>query len=126
MRQYFSYAVILFTAVYIGAWASRSFGWYNEYAFTDIMLHIVSGAAFGLMWLGFMKDSRNQFWVICIGGMSFATFGSVMWEFWEFAGWRVTPSQLRFYIPELGDTLGDILCGMIGGAVVSLLSRRGS
>jgi hypothetical protein len=54
--------------------------------------------------------------------MSLAVFGSVLWEFGEFAAWKTVPAYGPFYSPRLDDTLGDIFCGMIGGTVSALIS----
>lgn len=93
-------------------------GWYSEYWFTDITLHTISGVWLALLAISFLKDRG---FILLVSATSFAVFGSVLWEFWEFAGWRLTPAQVPFYIPQLPDTLGDICCGMVGGFVVSLV-----
>lgn len=118
----------LFLLVGLGAWIARSEGWYNSYWFVDIILHTVSGIAFGLAWIGVQEKKSQTPLTLLLGTTSFAAFGSVLWEFWEFAGWRITPSHTHFYIPELGDTLGDIACGIAGGMIVALLilAIRGS
>lgn len=118
MKKYFLSFVFIFTLVSIGSLLSRHFGWYNDYWFTDIILHTLSGCGFASLWLAFQKNEAKILTIL--GATSFATLGSVLWEFWEFAGWRLTPAQVPFYIPQLGDTLGDICCGMVGGFVVSL------
>lgn len=128
MKKYLTASVTLFIFVGLGAWIARSQGWYNAYWFVDVTLHTISGIAFGLMWIGVQEKKSQTPFTLLLGTSSFAAFGSVLWEFWEYAGWRITPSHTRFYIPELGDTLSDIFCGIVGGLVVALiiLALRGS
>jgi hypothetical protein len=117
MKKNFIISSFLFAGVAAGSLLSKYFGWYNTYWFTDIILHTISGMAFGFLWIGLQKRTVTSAWfIVLVGAASFATLGSVLWEFWEFAGWRLTPAQVPFYLPQLSDTLGDILCGMIGGA----------
>jgi len=114
-------AAILFFVVAIGAWWARHTGWYNEYWFTDVILHLIAGAAFAYLYLWITRRERNSKWITALHIIAFATFGSVLWEFWEFAGWHIMPTHTRFYIPDLGDTLNDIFCGMTGSTMISLL-----
>lgn len=124
MRRYLFLSLSLFVIVGVGAWLARSFGFYNSYWFTDVALHAVSGAGFGLIWLAMNQSVEKRFWMLALGAASFAVLGSVAWEIWEFAGWRVTPSHMRFYIPELGDSLGDICAGFIGGLMLAMSSIK--
>ncbi len=120
MNQYIRYSIALLGLVALGAWLSRHYGWYNSYWFVDITLHIVSGIMFGLFWLGI--HSRSEFgskWSLFISTIAFATFGSVLWEFWEFEGWKIMPAHTQFYFPILSDTLGDIASGMFGGLLLA-------
>jgi hypothetical protein len=128
MRNFFIIPSLLFTSVGVGSLLSKYFSWYNTYWFTDMTLHTLSGVAFGFLWIGLHKKSHAlPSFVLLVGVASFATFGSVLWEFWEFAGWLLTRAQVPFYTPTLSDALGDILCGMIGGALSTipiLLNKR--
>jgi hypothetical protein len=121
-RKDFLILVGLSICVALGSWAARHFGLYARYWYTDIILHTSSGVAFGLVWLGFNKGER-RWWMLMMGAASFAVLGSVAWEVWEFAGWRLMPGHMRFYIPELGDTLGDICCGFLGGILANSIRR---
>ncbi len=103
----------------IGSFFARHFGWYNTYWYTDVILHTISGIWLGLLWLSMSTQTKK--WLLVISTTSFATFGSVLWEFWEYAGYLLTRSSVPFYVPQLSDTLGDISCGMLGGCAVSLL-----
>lgn len=125
MNYRYIYSGILFLIVGIATYFARTLGWYNDYWFTDVTLHVISGAAFGLMWVGVNKNiTQLPFFILALGTISFAVFGSVLWEFWEFFGWRITPSHTRFYIPELGDTLNDLFCGLVGGMIVSMANHN--
>ena len=116
MKTYFHSSSIIFAIVALGAWLSRTLGWYNDYWYADVILHTLSGIAFGILWMAIIQKNLPSSWfVFCIGVVSFAAFGSILWEFWEFAGWRLSPSHTQFYLGTLDDTLGDILCGTVGG-----------
>lgn len=124
-RRYFIYSLILFSFVAVGSWFCRSLGWYTSYWYADVILHFVSGITFALCWFGMAKQCTSNSWILFLGAVGFAVFGSVLWEFWEYAGWHITPTHARFYIPELGDTLSDIFCGLSGAVFISsILSMR--
>lgn len=118
MKNYLYISAFLFGIVALGALLSRTLGWYNDYWYTDVILHTISGIALGFLWIVISQKNHPSFWfVFTVGIVSFAVFGSVLWEFWEFAGWMITPSRTEFYLGTLNDTLLDILCGAIGGLV---------
>jgi len=122
MKKYYVGSSVLFIIVAIVALLSRNFGWYNSYWYTDVILHFISGIAFGLLCIALnSKTITSSPFVFFISIVSFAVFGSVLWEFWEYAGWHLTPSHTQFYIPQLADTLSDIFCGLIGGVCSGLL-----
>lgn len=111
----------LWIAVSIGSALSRRHGWYGTYWYTDIILHTLSGVALGLLWIGVNKkpeQTSRTLYVVSV--MSFAVFGSFIWELWEWSGLHFTPSHSQFYKPELGDTLLDITCGGTGGLAVAV------
>jgi len=114
-------ASMLFFVIAIGAWWARHTGWYSGYWFTDVILHVIAGVAFAYLylWLARKRSEKNH-WLIALNIIAFATFGSVLWEFWEYAGWHLMPVHTRYYIPDLGDTLNDIFCGMIGSALLAV------
>lgn len=123
MRKYLIYTAAVFVIVGIITYFARSLGWYNDYWYTDVFLHTLSGVGFGIFWIGLSKKSTASFLVITLGAVSFAALGSVLWEFWEFAGWRITPSHTQFYFPGLADTLSDIACGLAGGAFTGVIDK---
>lgn len=120
MKRYLLIAFGLFTFVALGAWAARTLGFYAAYWYTDIIFHVASGAGFGLIWLALNQRGEKRRLMLVLGAAGFAVLGSLVWELWEFAGWRLFPSQIRYYIPELGDTLGDLFCGLLGGILPAL------
>lgn len=95
---------------------SRHFGWYTAYSHTDTLLHIASGMMFGFLWLWLIrKDAPSRALVLLLTLVAVATFGSVLWELWEYLGHYLRPDLTTYYHPELGDTLSDIAAGMLGG-----------
>jgi hypothetical protein len=119
MKKFYG-SITLFSVVALGAWAARSWGWYNEYWFTDIALHVIAGIALGLLWLSLLGRSFPYRHILLLSTISFAVFGSVLWEFWEWGGWFFFPAYTDFYVPSYTDTLGDITCGLCGGIVADL------
>ncbi len=118
MRSHLTKALIIFIAVWLGAFISRKTGYYNSFWFTDILLHILSGVGFGFIFLALLNNQKVSKLVLSLSLVSFCVFGSYIWELWEFSGWRLIPSDLPFYNPILSDSLGDIACGMGGGLLV--------
>jgi hypothetical protein len=101
---------------------ARTFGWYHEYWFTDVFLHTLSGAMFALFWLGLSFGEKYQSKAILSLTLAMAgVFGSYFWELWEFGGAYILPGIAIAYVPDLGDSLGDIACGMFGGLIIALI-----
>jgi hypothetical protein len=120
-------SIILWIGVSIGSALSRSYGWYGTYWYTDIILHTISGIALGLLWMSINKKHAHMSTALYIVSVvSFAVFGSFIWELWEWSGLHFTPSHSQFYKPELADTLGDIACGGTGGMVSAFIVSTGT
>jgi hypothetical protein len=122
MKVYSTYSIlpafVLFLIICVGTYFARTNGWYYSYWYTDIVLHIISGMMFAALWIWFIHRRADEgFRFEIFTSIMFATFGSVLWEFWEFSSWKILPKISAFYIASLGDTLGDILCGMAGAAI---------
>lgn len=97
-------------------------GWYQEYWFTDIILHTLSGGMFGLFWVWFTyKEAYRSKFIFLVTVTMAGVFGSFFWELWEFGGAYILPGIAIAYEPNLADSLGDIACGMLGAFVVSLV-----
>lgn len=100
---------------------ARLFGWYHEYWFTDVILHTLSGGMFALLWLSLSFGEKYKSKVIFFLTLAMAgVFGSYFWELWEFGGTYILPGIAIAYIPNLGDSLSDIACGMVGAVITAL------
>ena len=110
--------------------------WYFLIWWTDIAAHFLAGATAALFWWWLLERensatgtiSTTHFsWTNFVSIISFATFVSALWEFWEFSNWRFaflreTTGQLQIqYQPILGNNLGDIVWGLCGGIVVATI-----
>ena len=114
------------------------FNLYFEIWWSDIVAHFIAGATAALI-LWWIIDNRSGVdrsaspKIVSLSLLSFATFISVLWEFWEYSNWRfaflrntIGRIQLQYY-PFLGNNLGDILWGLLGGftvAIIALFVRR--
>ncbi len=112
-------SAVLFAVVAIGSWAARNWGFYNEYWYTDVILHLIAGMALGFLATAFDRREKRRLGVILIS-IGAAVLGSFLWEVWEFAGWRIMPAHTRFYTPELADSLSDMACGLAGGLALGV------
>jgi hypothetical protein len=107
-------AFIIFVLVWIGAYLSRRTGYYYTFWFTDVSLHILSGIGFGYIALAILGNDKLNFFRKAIFLISVGVLGSYLWEVWEFSGWHLIPTDMPFYGPILGDSLGDIGSGILG------------
>ena len=97
---------------------------YLSFPFIDIPLHLVGGFAIAYFFSGALNIGAERGAVDPVRGtlrlillISLTCFAGVLWEFAELGLDRDprTPLQLG-----LQDTLGDILVGMVGGALYAL------
>lgn len=123
MKHSFYLSLFVFILVGIGSLLAKSLNWYNDYWFADIILHTLSGIGFGFLWMA-LQRTPAAWWLLLLGTISAAVFGSVLWEFGEFTAWKVWPAYGPFYSPRLPDAFGDILCGLAGGAVAFCIRKR--
>jgi hypothetical protein len=101
---------------------ARLLGWYQEYWFTDVILHTLSGGMFALFWLSLSFEEKYRSKVIFFLTLAMAgVFGSYFWEVWEAGGTYILPGVAIAYEPNLSDTLNDIACGMFGALVIALI-----
>lgn len=120
MNKDLAIAVGIFIFVGITSLFSRLFHWYDLHWFTDIALHTLSGAGFGFFWL-FLDRRKDSRFSVMLGCISFAAFGSILWEYGELGAWKFLPFYAPFYSPNFFDTIGDITYGMAGGFLTSLV-----
>lgn len=63
-------------------------------------------------WLGSTHPLLLMFLIVAIVG-----FAAIGWEFFEF----ILDDAFRTYMqPSVADTMGDLLCGLIGGAIIAV------
>lgn len=115
--------VALLALVAVGHSVSKANGFYNTYQFADITLHILAGIMFGSLYIWYARKYMQPWFLIFVSAASFAVFGSYLWEIWEFYAWQIWPERM-VYVPRFADTLGDIACGMLGGAIAPLFSVK--
>ncbi|CAN5137002.1 hypothetical protein BH11PAT3_BH11PAT3_1550 [soil metagenome] len=99
----------------------RAYDLYHRFWFTDVLLHIEAGVMFGLVWLWVLKKSIVSKKIAASTTIFFATTMSFLWEVWEFWGWHLFPGRTQNYIPDLGDSLSDIACGLFGALILCLI-----
>mgnify|MGYP000073560459 CR=1 FL=1 len=120
MKKYLALSFFIMLFVGLGHLISRQEAYYGTYWYADILLHVTAGVAMGVFWLALAgKPAKKTDYAAIV---LFAVFGSYLWELWEFSGLKVIPDKL-IYKPTLPDSLGDIVAGMGGGAIVALFLK---
>ena len=119
MNKYLKLSLLVLLLVGLGHIISRKKAYYGDYWFADIILHVSAGVALALFWIGLAGKPKKKSEYVSV--VLFAVFGSFLWEIWEFTGLHVIPDKL-IYKPTLSDSLGDIVSGMSGGLIVSVIS----
>jgi hypothetical protein len=105
---------------------STLLGLYEEGLPVDKPQHFLGGAALGIVWLLIVEKSRSgtvQGGIFALGIVSFAVFGSFLWEVLEFLFSRAVPhlaQASKLYSPTVDDLIGDMLGGFFGGAAVAV------
>lgn len=102
---------------------------YDKQIPIDIPQHIIGGVIFGLIWILLLKKERLKLSnkIIFISTMSFAVFGSFLWEILEFVISNLFPyfsDTFKLYSPAISELLGDIGNGLIGGIIISFYSIK--
>jgi len=96
----------------------------------DIPQHIIAGMIFGLIyfwWLSTYKKEILSKPLIFISIVSFAVFGSVIWEILEFSVWKLFPvfaNNFKFFSPTVLDLLVDVISGLIGGVIIGIYATK--
>lgn len=116
------YTLFLFGSQFLGSFL----GAYTYFSWWDIMLHSVSGVFLGYIAIIIMltaerkailfKENRTGLVVLFILAITIASAG--IWEIIEFTG--DTFFGLNAQLGSLQDTMEDIICGTIGGAVYAI------
>jgi len=107
--------------------------WYRVAPWVDIPFHITGGMIGGLFfyWVfqyfkGYFEVHKN-FPFTLLFFISLSALGGVFWEFGEFTYDYISISLLNFDKSPvqfgIGDTLGDILSGLIGTVIVAVYMR---
>ena len=93
----------------------------------DMLFHIAGGASIALAALTFIKELQKSnklgkinFFSRFLFVVSLVALAAVLWEFAEFLIRLVSPIKL---IGSLEDTLLDLACGLLGGAITALLRK---
>lgn len=104
------------------------FYWYWRIPWFDILMHFLGGMWVGMsaLWFylfwGKIKPSAIQgafriFMVVTMAVLSVA----LLWEVFEYGVFVAIPHREVY---DIADTLGDILAGVLGGALATLLFLR--
>jgi hypothetical protein len=116
----FSYIIFLFCSQYLGSIR----GWYGL-GWWDTFLHFLSGALLAFTGIALYerlihREAGNQIspWFVFLFIFSFAAFGGVLWEVYEFS------SDQFFGLTLQGggnkDTMTDLIADTIGGLVIAI------
>jgi len=123
--RYLKSGIDIFILVTIAAFLGRHYGLYAEFWYYDIILHTLSGMAMGAVWLWLVrKEKYKNRWLLLLSVIMAGVFGSFLWEVWEYVGTYFMPASAEFYMPELGDSLGDIACGLAGAFGIGMFHLR--
>lgn len=122
MKSYLKISIALYLIIVVAHFVAKNNGLYGSYALTDIILHTLSGIMLGYFWMWLLqKYGPNSMLISLVSIVSFAVAGSALWEVWEYGGWSFVPNVTNAYIPVLTDSLGDIVCGLVGGIIAALI-----
>ncbi|RFU64713.1 hypothetical protein [Peribacillus glennii] len=117
-----SYLIFLFCSQFLGS----ILGWYGL-GWWDIFLHFLSGALLAFTGVALYERLAHRSagegispWFVFLFILSFAVFGGVLWEFYEF-----TSDQLFDMTLQGGgnkDTMTDLVADTAGGLVIAIWS----
>jgi len=97
-------------------------GWYMEYWWYDIFMHMMGGLAIGLLWAAiatlFGISSRNMWIYIIYGTLAIGLAWEIFEVYFHLTGYPI--GSRLYYI----DTLIDILNDIIGGSVAAYIATR--
>jgi hypothetical protein len=114
-----SYIVFLFASQYLGS----ILGWYGN-GWWDTFLHLLSGSLLAFAGIAFYerlvhREAAKEIspWFVFLFILSFAVFGGVLWEIYEFSSDELFNMTLQGGGNK--DTMVDLLADSIGGLVIA-------
>ncbi|WP_059104934.1 hypothetical protein [Shouchella shacheensis] len=115
-----SYLLFLLGSQYFGS----ILGWYGN-GWWDTFIHFISGALIAFVGIALYerlvhREARNHIspWLVFLFVLSFAVFGGVLWEIYEFSGDQFFDLTLQGGGNE--DTMIDLIADTLGGLVVAI------
>jgi hypothetical protein len=124
-----SYFAFLFGSQFLGSMK----GFYNSISWWDIFLHCISGvliACIALDLLDRLIDKKVRkgigYWFIFIYVLSFAVFGGVLWEIYEFSVDHLlgTNTQGGGNVDTMTDLIADSVGGLIVAVIAALFQKK--
>jgi hypothetical protein len=115
-----SYLIFLFGSQYLGSIS----GWYGL-GWWDTFMHFISGGILGFTAIALFerlihRDAGNGIspWFVFLFTLSFAAFGGVLWEIYEFS----CDQFLGMTLQGGGntDTMTDLIADVVGGLVIAI------
>ncbi len=128
-RLYFFILFVLVLTQGINALAIAGVLDYKNLWWLDMILHSFGGvllASFAFWFYFGHKKYRIDFlppWFLILGFISFAVFGGVLWEFYEFLWdyFLAHPYGVDIAQPDLADVMSDLFFDTFGAAAASLV-----
>lgn len=112
--------------VWLGIFASGTWGLYARWEHFDTALHALGGLAAAWFGLALLQDELTHlaFWKQLLVFVSFATLAGVLWEFAEYQAnfLRETAPWLWYWFHggDLADTVTDLSADILGALAFSL------
>ncbi|MDQ0217742.1 hypothetical protein ELQ35_13275 [Peribacillus cavernae] len=117
-----SYLLFLFGSQYLGS----ILGWYGN-GWWDTFLHVISGAILAFAGIALYerlihRDAGREIspWFVFLFTFSFAVFGGVIWEIYEFSSDQLFGMTLQGGGNK--DTMTDLIADAIGGLLIAVWS----
>ena len=106
---------------------------YDQFSSYDTLIHFLFGMV--LAWTGILllyrktkdlkQDQPYEPGLVLLFGLSFTMLGKFVWELYEFAGDRLVAADMQRWqegdLIALTDTMIDLVAGLLGALVISLL-----
>lgn len=103
-------------------------GGYYWWAHVDKIMHLLGGMSIAASSLqlypyaksrGFIGVVHSSLLIVMVVAM--VSFVAVGWEFFEFMLDHTFRTNMQ---PSVADTMGDLLCGLIGGTLIAFATRK--